>query len=254
MIDPPRHIAIEGTHNIRDLGGYVTARGTMIPPRRFLRADCLHRLAPGGTERLVDEGLRCVIDLRTKNEVANAPSLFDGLTGVEYINLPLFDDLSPSALAGVDAPDSHPLVPFYISALDTRGVAVCDILTHISRVREGAVLFNCTAGKDRTGIIAALLLGLAGVADEDIIDDYALTEQMIPDLVAEFLSISRENGGDVESYATLLQSPADTMAKMLTHIRMQYGSVQDYVKRIGFERKDLFRLTDQLCGSSTDLG
>ena len=248
MMDPPRHIAIEGTHNIRDLGGYHTVRGTTIPARRFLRADCLHRLAPGGTDRLVGEGLRCVIDLRTKNEVSNAPSLFQGLTEVEYINLPLFDDLSPTALASVDAEHSHPLVPFYIAALETRGAAVRDILSHIAQVREGAVLFNCTAGKDRTGIIAALLLALAGVSDDDIIEDYVLTELLIPDLVAEFLSISRSNGGDVESYATLLESPADTMAKMLTHIRAEHGSVHDYVLHIGLARADMFRLIDQLCG------
>lgn len=248
MMPPSRHIAIEGTHNIRDLGGYVTARGTTIPPRRFLRADCLHRLAPGGTDRLVDEGLRSVIDLRTAEEVASAPSFFEGLSGIEYINLPLFDELSPAALAQADARHSHPLVPFYIAALDTRGPAVRAILTHIARVEEGAVLFNCTAGKDRTGIIAALLLGLAGVSDDDIIRDYVLTEQMIPDLVAEFLSISRDNGGDVERYATLLESPADTMAKMLSHIRTQYGGMEDYVMRIGLRRKDLSRLIDQLCG------
>jgi len=247
MMHPHRHIAIEGAHNVRDLGGYVTARGTTIPLRRFLRADCLHRLGPGGTDRLVEEGLRCVIDLRTKSEVAKAPSLFFAVRDVEYVNLPLFDDLSPSALANARVRDTHPLVPFYIAALDTRGAAVRKILTHIARVQEGAVLFNCTAGKDRTGIIAALLLGLAEVSDDDIIGDYVLTEQMIPDLVAEFLSISRTNGGDVESYATLLESPADTMAKMLAHIRVKYGSVQNYVIGIGLDKKDLRRLIDQLC-------
>ena len=244
-----RHIAIEGTHNVRDLGGYVTARGTKIPPRRFLRSDSLHRLAPGGTDRLIDEGLQYVIDLRTQTEVANAPSFFDHLEGVEYINLPMFDDLSPAALANAAAQHSHPLEPFYISALDTRGTAIRDILTYIARVQAGAVLFNCTAGKDRTGIIAALLLGLAEVSDEDIIDDYVLTEKMIPKLVEEFLSISRENGGDVKRYAKLLESPADTMTKMLSHIRIEYGSVPNYVMHIGLEQKDLNRLVDQLCKS-----
>ncbi len=248
MMLSARHIPIEGTHNIRDLGGYVTARGTMIPARRFLRADCLHRLAPGGTDRLVNEGLRRVIDLRTPEEVANAPSFFEDLTEVEYINLPLFDDLSPAALASAGAQHSHPLMPFYIAALDTRGPAICAILTHIAQASEGAVLFNCTAGKDRTGIIAALLLGLAGVSDEDIIQDYVLTEQLIPDLVAEFLSISRNNGGDVESYATLLESPADTMARMLSHVKTQYGGVRGYLRRTGFEPKDLTLLIDRLCG------
>lgn len=244
----PRHIAIKGTHNIRDLGGYVTAQGTRVPARRFLRADCLHRLAPGGTETLIDEGLSGVIDLRTRQEVAKAPSLFDGVEGVAYSNIPLFDTLSPEALSAVHLQDTHPLVPFYIAALDTRGVAIKNILTAIARVNQGAALFNCTAGKDRTGIIAALLLGLAGVSDADIVEDYALTEQMIPDLVAEFLSISRAAGGDVESYATLLQSPADTMEKTLQHIKTQHGSIRKYVDGLGFERTDLFRLIDRLCG------
>ena len=102
--------------------------------------------------------------------------------------------------------------------------------------------------RTRTGIIAALLLGLAGVSDGDIISDYILTEQMIPDLVAEFLSISRANGGDVESYATLLESPADTMEKTLSHIKTQHGSVHNYVGSTGFQPADLFRLVDRLCG------
>ncbi len=248
MMPQPRHIAIDGTHNIRDLGGYMTARGTIIPPRRFLRADCLHRLAPGGTDILIAEGLRCVIDLRTRHEVEQAPSHFEGVSGVDYVNIPLFDTLSPEALASVQAQDSHPLVPFYITALETRRAAIRDILTSIARVDHGAVVFNCTAGKDRTGIIAALLLGLAGVSDADIIEDYVLTEQMIPDLVAEFLSISRAKGGDVLSYATLLESPAGTMEETLSHIRAQHGSVRNYVNHLGLEREDLGRLVDRLCG------
>lgn len=251
MKDMPRHIAIEGTYNIRDLGGYETSHGTRIPPRRFLRADCLHRLEPGGADHLVGEGLRCVIDLRTSTEVVQAPSHFRKLAGVDYVNLPLFDDLSPAALAAAGATHLHPLVPFYITALDRRGDAVRDIMTRIARVPEGAVLFNCTAGKDRTGIIAALLLGLAGVSDTDIIADYVLTEQLIPDLVAEFLSISRAKGGDVARYATLLESPAETMEKMLSHISVQYGNVQNYVLQTGVERADMLRLEARLCGLQT---
>ena len=59
----------------------------------------------------------------------------------------------------------------------------------------------------------------------------------------------QQSRGDVESYATLLESPADTMAKMLTHIRAEHGSVHDYVLQIGLARADMFRLIDQLCGS-----
>lgn len=239
---PSRQIILRGAHNVRDLGGYVTAQGGTVPWRRFLRGDCLHRLDEGEPERLHFEGLRMVVDLRTAREVQEAPSRLDRMRGVEWVNLPLFDALSPSALAEVDVPEGHPLLAMYVTAIETRGEAIAGILDRIAKVREGAVLFNCTAGKDRTGIIAALLLGLAGVSHTDIIADYAMTETLIPELVAEFLSRSRARGGDVEAYATLLESPASAMAGLLGHLDTKYGSVMGYFDHIDISTETLSRL------------
>ena len=116
----------------------------------------------------------------------------------------------------------------------------------MAEVREGAVLFNCTAGKDRTGVIAALLLGIAGVERQDIVADYALTAQMIPALVEEFLEISRAAGGDTRSYARLLESPAPTIAATLDHIGESYGSVPAYLRHIGLSDAELKRLHQRL--------
>ncbi len=244
---PSRHIVLRGTHNVRDLGGYRTAQGTAVPWRRFLRGDCLHRLDDGEPERLHFEGLRMVVDLRTAREVRDAPSRLARQRGVEWVNLPLFDALSPAALAEIDIPpDGHPLLAMYLTAIETRGPAICGILERIARVREGAVLFNCTAGKDRTGIIAALLLGLAGVSHTDIIADYALTETLIPDLVAEFLTNARAGGGDVEAYATFLESPASAMAGLLDHIDGNYGSFMGYFDHIAVPTEVLSRLQVRL--------
>lgn len=248
MTDYPysRQIILRGAHNVRDLGGYVTAQGSTVPWRRFLRGDCLHRLDEGEPERLHFEGLRMVVDLRTAREVRDAPSRFARQRGVEWVNLPLFDSLSPQALAEVEVPEGHPLLAMYITAIETRGQAIATILNRIAQTREGAVLFNCTAGKDRTGIIAALLLGLAGVSHTDIIADYALTEALIPDLVTEFLSLSRANGGDVEAYATLLESPASAMAGLLGHLDDTYGSVMGYLDHIEVPTQTLSRLQSRL--------
>ncbi|MCX7568135.1 tyrosine-protein phosphatase [Sulfitobacter sp. F26169L] len=243
---PSRQIVLRGAHNVRDLGGYLTAQGTPVPMRRFLRGDCLHRLDDGEPERLHFEGLRMVVDLRTAREVRDAPSRLARQRGVEWVNLPLFDALSPAALAEVEVPEGHPLLAMYITAIETRGAAIRTILSRISTVRDGAVLFNCTAGKDRTGIIAALLLGLAGVSHTDIISDYALTEQFIPELVSEFLSRSRANGGDVEAYAALLESPASAMAGMMEHLDAQYGSVMGYLDHIEIPTDVLSRLQVRL--------
>lgn len=243
---PSRQIILRGAYNVRDLGGYITAQGSPVPMRRFLRGDCLHRLDEGEPERLHFEGLRMVVDLRTAREVHDAPSRLARQRGVEWVNLPLFDALSPDALAEVDVPDGHPLLAMYITAVETRGEAIATILGRIATVREGAVLFNCTAGKDRTGVIAALLLGLAGVSHTDIVADYALTEDLIPELVAEFLSRSRANGGDVETYATLLESPASAMAGMMAHIDARYGSLMGYLDHINVPTNVLSRLQVRL--------
>lgn len=243
---PTRQLTVRGAYNIRDLGGYTTAQGTPVPWRRFLRADCLHRLDAGEPERLHFEGLRMVIDLRTAREVRDAPSRLDRMRGIEWVNLPLFDALSPAALAEVEVPDGHPLLAMYITAVETRGDAITTILNRIAQVREGTVMFNCTAGKDRTGVIAALLLGLAGVSHTDIIADYALTDALIPELVAEFLSLSRSNGGDVEAYAALLESPASAMAGLLAHLDGKYGSITGYFDDIGVPVETLSRLQVRL--------
>ncbi|MEP3331896.1 tyrosine-protein phosphatase [Sedimentitalea sp.] len=243
-----RHMPVQGAYNIRDLGGYVTGSGSMTPWRRFLRSDSLHRIAAGETDRLHSEGVRAVIDLRTTSEVADAPNPFAAYPGVHFANLPLFADLSPVALSNADARTEHPLLSFYMSALETRGTAICSILGEIAAVDHGAVLFNCTAGKDRTGIIAALLLGVAEVPRNQIISDYTLTAEFIPDLVAEFLDLSRARGGDTKNYARLLESPASTMAGILEHIGIRYGTVSNYLQEIGLPRSDYRTLHNRLIG------
>lgn len=242
MRQKQRHLPVEGAFNIRDLGGYTSAAGRTIPWRRFLRSDSLHRIAPQEVIRLHDEGLRVVIDLRTAHEVAEAPNPFASFPDVRFLNMPLFDDLSPQALSQAEVEGDHPLFTFYMTALMSRGPSICAILSEMARVETGAVLFNCTAGKDRTGIIAALLLGIAGIPRAQIIADYALTAELIPDLVAEFLALSRERGGDTEKCARLLESPAQTLAQTLDQIDQRYGSVPHYLADIGLSEGDLATL------------
>ena len=246
MTDALRHLPVEGAYNIRDLGGYTTATGARIPWRRFLRADSLHRIHPQEITRLHAEGLRMVIDLRTETELSEAPNPFAAFADVQFANLPLFDDLSPQALSQVQVEAAHPLEAFYLRALETRAPAIRRILSTMAEVEEGAILFNCTAGKDRTGIIAALLLGIAEVDRGQIIRDYTLTAELIPDLVAEFLDLSRARGGDVESYARLLESPAPAIAATLDHIDARYGSVAGYIDHIGLPSQDRNRLFRRL--------
>jgi len=246
MNNAHRHIPVKGAFNIRDLGGYTTAAGSPIPWRRFLRADSLHRIPAHEVQHLHDEGLRLVIDLRTNKEVEGDPSPFATFSDVRFLNIPLFDDLSPQALSQTPAEGDHPLLAFYMSAILSRGQTISTILTEIAQNEKGAVLFNCTAGKDRTGIIAALLLAIAGVPNDQIILDYTLTADYIPDLVAEFLALSAERGGDTVRYARLLESPAPTITATLSYIEQTYGTADQYALNSGLSPETLTLLKTRL--------
>ncbi len=251
-----RHLPIAGTYNIRDLGGYGTRSGRKTEWRRFLRADSVHRMDKGGIDLLLGEGVRTVIDLRTPAELEEAPSLLAGLSGVEFLNVPLFEDLAPATMGAAKGVQSvtqaDPLLAFYLSALETRHAAICDILSAMAEAPDGAVMFNCTAGKDRTGLVAAMLLGLAGVRQEDIIADYVMTADLIPGLVAEFLERSRQNGGDVASYEKMLRSPAGTMSTALDSIEKRHGSIPDYLRAAGLSGADAASLRKKLVGDTAD--
>ena len=156
-----RHIPLSGTYNIRDLGGYETYKGARVPWQTFFRGDSPHLLSVEGMNYLYHQGLRLVVDLRTKNEIKEAPNPFENFPGVEYVNLPIFDDLAPVIMLQKQVSDENPLLHFYLEAIHGQGNAIKEVLRRISTIQDGAVLFNCTAGKDRTGIIAALLLGLS---------------------------------------------------------------------------------------------
>jgi len=238
----PRVLPIPGSYNIRDLGGYRTREGASIRWRRFLRADSLHRLGEIGVKTLLKEGLTHVIDLRTPAEIDTAPNPLGRTRAVSFHNLPLFDDLAPATLGRAKSQSDEPLLDFYLLALHSRKGAIRDILGLMSELPPGAVLFNCTAGKDRTGIVAALLLGLAGVSREDIVSDYVLTGDLIPELVAEFLELSRQRGGDVVSYARMLRSPASAMSAALDNIEAAFGDITGYLGNCGLNSDQISAL------------
>ncbi len=243
----PRHYPLTGAYNFRDLGGYQTQAGHQTKWRRLLRADSPHRLTEQAIASLLKLGLTTVIDLRSQNELAQAANPFEEHRLISYHNISLFDHLDPKAMRKAHASDSaDPLLEFYTSTLAKRQPAIRAVLTAIASAAPGAVMFHCTAGKDRTGLISALLLGMANVGSDEIISDYAQTKPLIVGLVKEFLALAEKTGTDIESYRPLLECNPATMRAALAHIQRRYRSINGYLEEIGLEQEYRQRLADRL--------
>lgn len=237
-----RHLPIHGTYNVRDLGGYATADGA-TQYRRILRADALHRLGEAGVGGLIEAGVTTVIDLRHGDELAHQPNPFATHDTVAYHNISLLDGLAPDMMSEGDL-----LLELYQLTLQSRQEAIAEVLRLIADAHEGVVLFHCTAGKDRTGIIAALLLGLAGVETQDIVADYAETAALIAPIVADITEGAIARGANPESFKRLLASEPETMLETLAFIEARYGSVPLYLARIGLDETTIASLRHRLLG------
>lgn len=248
-----RHIPIPGTFNIRDLGGYATGDGSETRWRRFLRADSLHKLDEAGIEALLAEGLTTVVDLRHNTELLTSPNPFAARNGVTYLNVDLLADLLPDSnreyQEGFDV-----LLDLYVRVIDDRGAMILQILDAIAEAPDGAVLFHCAAGKDRTGIVAALLLSVAGVGRDHVLDDYELTAVQMVAVLPDYERRAAERGQDLRSMYALLASPRETMAALLDHIDARHGGIVAYLDAIGLSAGAVDRLRSRILHSETDLG
>jgi len=242
MQSPSRWINLSGAVNVRDLGGYKTETGSTRWLNLF-RADNLHRLTEEDQSILLDMGIRTIIDLRHRTEVEAAPNIFADHPQILYRNIPIFRQV-PSAEQRSRIPD---LSAAYRYMVENCKVGFGEALAAIADADAGAVLYHCTAGKDRTGILTALLLSLVGVAPDDIAFDYALTAEAMKRLRPIFLEQLSKMGGSVEE--TLLLSEAADMAGLLIYIDEQYGNAYKYVQSLGLTDAEISRIRTRLMSS-----
>jgi protein-tyrosine phosphatase len=237
-----RHWPLAGTYNLRDIGGYATQEGGMTRWRTFLRADALHKLTPAAQQALIDSGVRTIIDLRHDEELATAPNVFANSDQVTYHNLPLFAGASPNGNRTMP-PD---LETIYRHVLDDRQAAIKAVFDAMTATDAFPVLIHCTAGKDRTGVIAALMLGLAGVHAETIAEDYALTAHYAEGLFVELRTAAAAAGRDLAVFERYLESKPEAMINTLAYLAEKYESVPAYLKQIGLTAAQIDRLRQQL--------
>lgn len=236
-IDASRIIHLDGAVNIRDLGGLPTAVGRSVRRGRIYRSDVLYRLTPDDVIALGSLSIRTVIDLRSRREVEHYPQRLLIAAGIRHTNVPLVVD---PPVAGAT------LLEDYLLLLRHAGAAFRAIFEHLAR-DVYPVVINCFAGKDRTGLASALILGALGVPDDVIVADYALSERHM----VRHLNLHRASD-DVPDHTGplpdwLVAEPV-TMAMTPGAMADAWGSIRGYLKAIGVPANDLRRISDELVG------
>lgn len=233
-----RRIELDGLFNLRDLGGYPVAAGGTVRWRTLLRSDALHRLQPEGQAVLAGLDLRTVVDLRTPMEAEIAPSALDGLMArVTHISL-LSGELQSLPLE-LDA--------IYRFMVDECGDAIAAAVAVLAAENSCPALVHCSAGKDRTGIVVAVVLAVLGVPDEVIAADYALSASYLDaERTPAIGHLQASTGLGDELTGPLLSSPPALILDVLARVRAAGGSVDGYLLGHGLTQADLSRLRSAL--------
>ncbi|HEU4399414.1 MAG TPA: tyrosine-protein phosphatase [Actinomycetota bacterium] len=237
-----RRLAWDGCANARDLGGYPTGDGQKTRWGAVVRSDSLAALTPAGRDALVAYGVRAVVDLRLPAEIAEHPNPFaePGDHGIAYRNVSIVDP------AAGFPPNTITLAENYLWSLDRFRALVATAMAAIANAPEGGVLIHCAAGKDRTGLISALLLAVAGVPDQTVAADYALTAELLRPRDQEWLENGPGDRAEREALLARFAPTAEVMLEVLHQLSRRYGGVEAYLLHAGVAPDDVARLRARL--------
>jgi protein-tyrosine phosphatase len=249
--DPRRTIPLEGAHNVRDLGGYPLRDGRVIAWRRLFRGDGLQGLTEADLAVLAPVRLATVIDLRRDEEVAARGSFPVDRHPVELVRVPVMDttwmEREIPDFSTADEPDVAFLCWAYEDMLLEGGPAFGAALSHLSGRNALPAIFHCAAGKDRTGVLAALLLSALGVDDDVVAADYGLTAVAI-ERRRRWYEVNQpevaRSMADVPSM--FFAARPEAMLLTLDHIRARHGSVTAYLAQFGVDDRTVEGLADAL--------
>jgi protein tyrosine/serine phosphatase len=238
----------EGCLNVRDLGGLPTETGRVTQPGRVVRADNVRRLTDAGWRSLAAHGVTRIVDLRWPEELAeDQPRDVDvDVVHVSVLGESLDDEYIRQLDAHLDSVDdvadhyAWSYVDFLERYRDRFGLALAAVAD-----ADGAVVVHCMGGKDRTGLISALLLRLAGVSLDEVGADYAASAENLEPRNAEWLASApddRERGRRAKLSAT----PAEGMVRAVREIESRYGDVASYLRAAGLDDDEVERLENRL--------
>lgn len=248
-----RFIDLDGCFNFRDLGGYRTADGGTVAWRVLYRSDSLHRLTETGLAAFTELGIATVLDLRAHAELREQtwapPRDWRG----QARHVPLQAEISewsamnPAELAHADFAARH------YRHIVTAGMAALRVAIE-ALAAPGALpaVFHCAAGKDRTGVLAALVLRLLGVPAAAVADEYALSEIGTARWEASLAAGNPDDTQAAWSYVppSMLTAEKRTMLRFLRLLDADYGSVHDFARRARISTETVDRLRAALVAGS----
>lgn len=221
---------LETTQNTRDLGGYQKADGTYTSELSIIRSDVQNYPSEKDILFLKKYKIKTIIDLRGENDVVRKPSGFADAKGFRYYNFQIDE--------GSGVPKYYEAVPLsYMKIAEAK--AMPDVFRCIANATDG-VMFNCTAGKDRTGVVSAILLCHVGVRDKDIVQDYVLTKVY----GKERLELIHKNFPDIDMR---IVTPCEFFMEEFLHLfREKYGNTTEYFKTLGLADVEIERIGNKL--------
>jgi protein-tyrosine phosphatase len=230
-----RLISFDGCFNFRDLGGYRAEGGQQVRWDRLYRADGINRLQDTDLKRFAELGIVTVIDLRTSSEVEKRGVLDAMAVGARYHHLPLVDVIDDMSEFGPDEIAAPSFVADrYQDMLRDGADRLAAALAVLAQPEALPAVFHCAAGKDRTGILAAIVLRLLGVSAEDVTADYALSQAAMQQLLASFTDNSPQAAEALAKYpSAMLGADPSNMARFLDAVESECGSMAAFVASLG---------------------
>ena len=221
---------LQTTQNTRELGGYVIRDGLATRRNSLWRSDVQNYPCEEDFKILKERGITTIIDLRGDKDLARKPSGFANADGFTYINCPIIE--------GSGVPESVEKVPLSYLAI-AQAENMPKVFKTIANAKNG-VMFNCTAGKDRTGVVSAILLLHAGVSDADIVENYVLTREY----GRERLELIHKNFPEVDMN---IVTPREWfMKEFLKLFRERFGTTEEYFQTLGLSEEEIKKISQKL--------
>jgi protein-tyrosine phosphatase len=240
-----RHWQLDGTRNLRDIGGYQTVDGRRTRWRTVFRSDCLDRLTLASQAQLLAAGLRTIVDLRERREILERTNVMFDPAKIAYRWLPFWNPPVPYE----GPPD---FAHGYLREIDERGASLVAICRELLTPGALPALIHCAAGKDRTGVVIGLLLAVARVEPELIAQDYALSAACLGN---EDLEERRQwvtaQGWSWEVYSEHWDTPPERMTNTLEHLQQRWGGPESYLVAHGLTAAEVRALREALTEAPT---